>query len=69
MQKLAPMVKDMEHLAAKFSDDPDQVLPEAESIESGRTSFPRVYMEQQELKEMSGDSRLFTLDRWWSFAI
>lgn len=36
MQELAPMVKDMEHLAAKFSDDPDQVLPEAGSIESGR---------------------------------
>ncbi len=36
MQELAPMVKDMEHLAVKFSDDPDQVLPEAGSIESGR---------------------------------
>lgn len=36
MQELAPMVKDMEHLAAKFSDDPDQVLPEAGNIESGR---------------------------------
>ncbi len=36
MQELAPAVKDMEHLAAKFSDDPDQALPEAGSIESGR---------------------------------
>ena len=36
MQELAPMVKNMEHLAAKFSDDPDQVLPEAGSIESGK---------------------------------
>ena len=31
------MVKDMEHLAVKFSDNPDQVLPVAGSIESGRT--------------------------------
>lgn len=36
MQELAPMVKNMEHLAAKFSDDPDQVLQEAGSIESGK---------------------------------
>ena len=26
MQELAPMVKDMEHMAAKFSDNPEQVL-------------------------------------------
>ena len=37
MQELAPMVKDMEHMAAKFSDNPEQVLPEAGSIESGRS--------------------------------
>ncbi len=37
MQELAPMVKDMEHLAAKFSDNPEQVLPEAGSIESGKS--------------------------------
>ncbi len=36
MQELAPMVKDMEHMAVKFSDNPEQVLPEAGSIESGR---------------------------------
>lgn len=30
------MVKDMEHLAAEFSDNPDLVLPEAGSIECGR---------------------------------
>jgi len=36
MQELAPMVKDMEHLAVKFSDNSEQVLPEAGSIESGR---------------------------------
>ena len=37
MQELAPMVKDMEHMAAKFSDNPEQVLPEAGSIESGKS--------------------------------
>ena len=37
MQELAPMVKDMEHMAAKFSDNPEQVLPEARSIESGKS--------------------------------
>lgn len=30
------MVKDMEHLAVKFSDNPEQVLPDAGSIERGR---------------------------------
>ena len=37
MQELAPMVKDMEHMAVKFSDNPEQVLPEAGSIESGKS--------------------------------
>lgn len=36
MRELAPAVKDMEQLAAKFSDDPEQTLPEAGSIESGK---------------------------------
>ncbi len=37
MQELAPMVKDMEHMAVKFSDNPEQVLPEAGGIESGKS--------------------------------
>ena len=37
MQELGPMVKDMEHMAAKFSDNSEQVLPEAGSIESGKS--------------------------------
>ena len=37
VQELAPMAKDMEHMAAKFSDNPEQVLPEAGSIESGKS--------------------------------
>ena len=36
MEELAPMVKNMERLAAEFSDDPEQVLPDAGAMESGK---------------------------------
>lgn len=36
MEELAPMVKNMERLASEFSDDPEQVLPEAGAMESGK---------------------------------
>ena len=36
LEELAPMVKNMERLAAEFSDDPEQVLPEAGAMESGK---------------------------------
>ncbi len=37
LKELAPAVKNMERLAAQFSDDPEQVLPEAGPMESART--------------------------------
>ncbi len=36
LEELAPMVKNMERLAVEFSDDPEQVLPEAGAMESGK---------------------------------
>lgn len=37
MKKLAPMVKNMERLAADFSTDPEQTLPEATVLESAKS--------------------------------
>ena len=37
LKELAPAVENMEKLALEFSNDPDQVLPEASRIESART--------------------------------
>lgn len=37
MNELAPMVKDMEKLAADFSADPEQMLPEAAVMESAKS--------------------------------
>lgn len=37
MNELAPMVKNMEKLAAGFSDDPEQTLPEAAVVESAKS--------------------------------
>ena len=37
MNELAPMVKNMEKLAADFSDDPEQTLPEAAVVESAKS--------------------------------
>ncbi|MCI8284612.1 MAG: recombinase [Firmicutes bacterium] len=37
IQELAPAVKNMEQLVIKYSDDPEQVLPEAAVLESGKT--------------------------------
>lgn len=37
MNELAPMVKNMERLAAKFSTDPEQVLPEVAVMESAKS--------------------------------
>lgn len=36
LEELAPMVKNMERLAVEFSDDPEQMLPEAGAMESGK---------------------------------
>lgn len=36
MNELAPMVKNMEQFAVDFSEDPDRVLPDAGTLESGR---------------------------------
>ena len=35
--EIAPMVKDMERFAVKYSYDPEEVLPEAGTLESGKT--------------------------------
>lgn len=37
MNELAPMVKNMEQFAIDFSEDPDRVLPDAGTLESGRS--------------------------------
>ena len=37
LKELAPAVKDMERLAADFSADPEQILPEAGTLESGKS--------------------------------
>ena len=37
MTEIAPMVKDMERFAVKYSYDPEEVLSEAGTLESGKT--------------------------------
>ena len=37
LTEIAPMVKDMERFAVKYSYDPEEVLPEAGTLESGKT--------------------------------
>ena len=37
LAKIAPMVKDMERFAVKYSYDPEEVLPEAGTLESGKS--------------------------------
>ena len=37
LKELAPAVKNMEHLAADFSADPEEILPEAGALESGKS--------------------------------
>ena len=37
LKELAPAVKDMERLAADFSADPEEILPEAGTLESGKS--------------------------------
>lgn len=37
LTEIAPMVKDMERFAEKYSDDPDEVLPEAGTLETGKS--------------------------------
>lgn len=37
LAEIVPMVKDMERFAAKYSYDPEEVLPEARTLESGKT--------------------------------
>lgn len=37
MTKIAPMVKDMEQFAEKYSADPEEVLPEAGMLETGNS--------------------------------
>ena len=37
LTEIAPMVKEMERFAEKYSDDPDEVLPEAGTLETGKS--------------------------------
>ena len=37
LTEIEPMVKDMERFAEKYSDDPDEVLPEAGTLETGKS--------------------------------
>lgn len=37
LKELAPEIKEMERFAAEYSSDPDQLLPEAETLETGRS--------------------------------
>ena len=37
LTEIAPMLKDMERFAEKYSDDPDEVLPEAGTLETGKS--------------------------------
>ena len=37
LKELAPAVKNMERLAADFSTDPEEILPEAGTLESGKS--------------------------------
>ena len=37
LTEIAPMVKDMERFAEKYSADPEEVLPEAGTLETGKT--------------------------------
>ena len=37
LTEIAPMVKDMERFAEKYSADPDEVLPEAGTLETGKS--------------------------------
>ena len=37
LTEIAPMVKDMERFAEKYSDNPDEVLPEAGTLETGKS--------------------------------
>ena len=37
LTEIAPMIKDMERFAEKYSDDPDEVLPEAGTLETGKS--------------------------------
>ena len=37
LTEIAPMVKEMERFAEKYSADPEEVLPEAGTLETGKT--------------------------------
>ena len=37
MTEIAPMAKDMERFEEKYSDDPDEALPEAGTPETGKS--------------------------------
>lgn len=37
LTEIAPMVKDMERFAEKFSVDPEEVLPDAGTLETGKS--------------------------------
>lgn len=37
LTEIAPMVKEMERFAEKYSDNPDEVLPEAGTLETGKS--------------------------------
>ncbi len=46
LKELAPAVKNLEQLAVQFSEDPEQVLPEAGPLESAR-----IYREREEVRD------------------
>ena len=37
LMEIAPMVKDMERFAEKYSADPDEILPEVGTLETGKS--------------------------------
>ena len=51
MKELAPAVKNMEKLAREFSDDPEQILPEAGALESAKLEEARVQAEKQRKRQ------------------
>lgn len=47
LSELAPMVKNMERLAAEFSADPEQTLPQTARMETARMETARSYREKK----------------------
>ena len=80
LTEIAPMVKDMERFAEKYSTDPEEVLPEAGTLETGKsyrekkakplikkivTALRSVYRAYLDLSRRFGDMQK-SYDRAWS---